>query len=161
MRTDAEAVAATAVLSKLHDLKDDEAVRLQWVLRRAPGVRPAQRPPQTKPSQPSMLEQVLTDASMPIEVRRLGRPVRRWRDQILAWHRCRHTNGPTESTHNLSKRVKRVAFGFRSFANFRIRVLIYAGQPNWASSTASPHDPRLNAKSPKSLPAGEQTLKTN
>ncbi len=33
---------------------------------------------------------------------------------------------------NLAKRVKRVAFGFRSFANFRIRALLYAGRPNWA-----------------------------
>ena len=71
------------------------------------------------------------DASMPIEVQRLGRTIRRWRSQILAWHQCRHTNGPTESMNNLAKRVKRVAFGFRSFPNFRIRALLYAGRPNW------------------------------
>ncbi len=72
-----------------------------------------------------------TDPSMPPEVRRLGRTVRRWRAQILAWHHCRFTNGPTESMNNLAKRVKRVAFGFRSFANFRVRALLYAGRPNW------------------------------
>lgn len=33
---------------------------------------------------------------------------------------------------NLAKRIKRVAFGFRSFVNFRIRALLYAGRPNWA-----------------------------
>jgi hypothetical protein len=27
--------------------------------------------------------------------------------------------------------VKRVAFGFRRFASYRIRVLLYAGRPNW------------------------------
>jgi hypothetical protein len=27
--------------------------------------------------------------------------------------------------------VKRVAFGFRNFENYRIRVLLYAGKPNW------------------------------
>ena len=32
---------------------------------------------------------------------------------------------------NLIKRVKRVGFGFRNFANYRIRVLLYAGKPNW------------------------------
>ena len=32
---------------------------------------------------------------------------------------------------NLIKRVKRVAFGFRRFRNYRIRALLYAGQPNW------------------------------
>ena len=34
-----------------------------------------------------------TDPSMPTEVQRLGRTVRRWRSQILAWHHCRFTNG--------------------------------------------------------------------
>jgi len=32
---------------------------------------------------------------------------------------------------NLAKRVKRVAFGFRSFKNYRIRALLYAGKPDW------------------------------
>jgi hypothetical protein len=27
--------------------------------------------------------------------------------------------------------VKRGAFGFRRFRNYRIRVLLYAGKPNW------------------------------
>jgi hypothetical protein len=31
---------------------------------------------------------------------------------------------------NLLKRVKRVAFGFTNFENFRIRALLYAGKPN-------------------------------
>lgn len=52
-------------------------------------------------------------------------------DQIIAWHRCRATNGPAEAVNNLVKRVKRVAFGFRSFRNYRIRALLYTGRPNW------------------------------
>ena len=32
---------------------------------------------------------------------------------------------------NLIKRIKRIAFGFRNFANYRIRALLYAGKPNW------------------------------
>jgi transposase len=31
---------------------------------------------------------------------------------------------------NLLKRIKRVAFGFTNFKNFRIRVPLYAGRPN-------------------------------
>jgi len=27
--------------------------------------------------------------------------------------------------------VKRVAFGFTNFNNYRIRALLYAGKPNW------------------------------
>jgi hypothetical protein len=32
---------------------------------------------------------------------------------------------------NLIKRVKRAAFGFTRFRNYRIRSLPYAGKPNW------------------------------
>ena len=35
------------------------------------------------------------------------------------------------TTNNLAKRVKRAAFGFTNFNNYRIRVLLYAGKPNW------------------------------
>jgi transposase len=41
------------------------------------------------------------------------------------------SNGPTEAVNNLIKRVKRAAFGFTSFRNYRIRSLLYAGKPNW------------------------------
>ena len=73
----------------------------------------------------------MADESWPIEVRSLGRTLKRWRDQIIAWHKLHITNGPTESMNNLAKRVKRVAFGFRSFKNYRIRALLYAGKPDW------------------------------
>ena len=73
----------------------------------------------------------LQDESCPPEVRQLGRTIVRWSDQISAWHRARVSNGPTEAINNLIKRVKRVAFGFRRFAHYRIRALLYAGRPNW------------------------------
>jgi hypothetical protein len=44
----------------------------------------------------------------------------------------RFSNLPLQITvNNLIKRVKRVAFGMTRFRNFRIRVLLYAGRPNW------------------------------
>lgn len=73
----------------------------------------------------------LQDESCPPEIRQLGRTIVRWRHQIAAWHRARVSNGPTEAANNLIKRVKRVAFGFRRFAHYRIRALLYAGKPNW------------------------------
>jgi transposase len=73
----------------------------------------------------------LQDETCPIEVRSLGRTLVRWRDQIAAWHKAHVSNGPTEAANNLIKRVKRVAFGFTRFRNYRIRVLLYAGKPNW------------------------------
>ena len=73
----------------------------------------------------------LQDADCPPELRRLGRTLDRWHTQIVNWHRARVTNGPTEAINNLTGRVKRVAFGFRRFAHYRIRALLYAGRPNW------------------------------
>ncbi len=73
----------------------------------------------------------LRDDSMPPEVRSLGRTMGRWRDQIVAWHRARVSNGPTEAVNNLVKRIKRVAFGIANLRNYRIRALLYAGKPNW------------------------------
>jgi transposase len=74
----------------------------------------------------------LQDPDYPLEVNSLGRTLTRWRHQIAAWHLAHHTNGPTEAANNLIKRVKRAAFGFTNFRHFRIRVLLYAGRPNWA-----------------------------
>ena len=55
----------------------------------------------------------------------------RWFEEITAWHDTFVSNGPTEAVNNLMKRIKRVGFGFRSFAHYRVRVLLYAGHPNW------------------------------
>lgn len=73
----------------------------------------------------------LQDDSCPLEVRSLGRTIVRWRHQIVAWHQAFVSNGPTEAINNLIKRIKRVGFGFRRFTHYRIRVLLYAGRPNW------------------------------
>ena len=73
----------------------------------------------------------LTQAQQPTEVRSLGRTLIRWKPQIVAWHSAHVSNGPTEAINNLVKRVKRAAFGFTSFRNYRIRSLLYAGKPNW------------------------------
>jgi transposase len=73
----------------------------------------------------------LKDKDYPIEARSLGRTLLRWKHQIAAWHRAHVSNGPTEAVNNLIKRVKRAAFGFTSFRNYRIRSLLYAGKPNW------------------------------
>jgi len=73
----------------------------------------------------------LQDDDFPPEVRTLAR----WRTQITNWDRARASNGPAEAINNLVKRVKRVAFGFCSFRNYRIRSLLYAGRPDWALLT--------------------------
>jgi transposase len=62
-------------------------------------------------------------------VRSLGRTIVRWRDQIVDWHHALLTNTPTEAVTNLIKRLMRIGFGFRRFADYRTRVLLYAGKP--------------------------------
>ena len=73
----------------------------------------------------------LQDDSCPPEINQLGRTLIHWHAQISAWHQARVSNGPTEAVNNLIKRVKRIGFGFRRFASYRIRTLLYAGRPNW------------------------------
>ena len=82
----------------------------------------------------------LQDETFPPEVRSLGRTLARWHTQISNWHRARASNGPAEAINNLVKRVKRAAFGFREFRNYRIRSLLYAGRPDWTLlATITPH----------------------
>jgi transposase len=69
--------------------------------------------------------------SMSPELQRLSRTLKDWREEITNFHMARVTNGPTEALNNLIKRVKRTGFGFRNFENYRIRILLYAGKPNW------------------------------
>jgi transposase len=62
------------------------------------------------------------------ELSRLARTVRAWEAEILAFHTtggC--SNGPTEAMNLLIKKVKRVGHGFRNFANYRLRLLLYCG----------------------------------
>ena len=78
-----------------------------------------------------VLARDMAEPAMPPEVRSLAGTLRRRRAEILAWHRAKVSNGPTEAFNNLIKRIKRVGFGFRRFRNYRVRALLYAGRPNW------------------------------
>ena len=57
------------------------------------------------------------------EVLRLRRTLIRWRKPILAYFRYRVTNGRTEGYNNKAKLVKRRAYGYKSFENYRLRLL--------------------------------------
>jgi transposase len=65
------------------------------------------------------------------EVRGMARTLVQWRHPILAWHTTGHSNGPVEGLNSLIKKLKRVAAGFRSFANYRLRILLACGACNW------------------------------
>jgi transposase len=62
------------------------------------------------------------------ELSRLARTVRAWEGEILAWYAtggC--SNGLTEAMNLLIKKAKRVGHGFRSFPNYRLRLLLHCG----------------------------------
>ena len=72
------------------------------------------------------------------ELSRLARTVRAWEGEILAWHAtggC--SNGPTEAINLLVKKVKRVGHGYRSFPNYRLRLLLHCGVRWRTHQTAS------------------------
>lgn len=50
--------------------------------------------------------------------------LRNWSTYILNAFDCKYTNGYTEGTNNAIKVVKRNAFGFRNFDNFRNRIFL-------------------------------------
>jgi transposase len=65
------------------------------------------------------------------EIRGMARTLKQWREAILAWHTTGYTNGPVEGLNSLIKKIKRVAAGFRSFASYRLRILLACGSCNW------------------------------
>ena len=80
----------------------------------------------------------MADETWPVEVRSLGRTLKNWRDAIIAWHRSKATNGPTEGANNLVKRVKRAAFGFKC-----VQELQGAGAPLCRTAELGPTRQRL------------------
>jgi transposase len=68
----------------------------------------------------------LTDAmafsSLP-ELRTLRRTLVYWRKEILAYFYCRLTNARTEGFNGKAKLVIRRAYGYKSFRNYRLRLL--------------------------------------
>ena len=68
----------------------------------------------------------LTDqlAQSPLpELQTLRNTLKKWRSEILAYFKFRVTNAMTEGFNNKAKVVKRKAYGYKSFANYRLRVL--------------------------------------
>lgn len=62
------------------------------------------------------------------ELHRLARTLTRWRTEINTSIRTGAHNGRTEAANAKIKDVKRSARGFRRFANYRLRILLAAGQ---------------------------------
>jgi transposase len=74
-------------------------------------------------------EKVITSfPTCPIpEIARLGRTLRQWRSQVLAYFATSGvSNGGTEAINLLIEKTRRLAHGFRNFDNYRLRILLVA-----------------------------------
>ncbi len=61
------------------------------------------------------------------EVARLGRTLRAWKQQVLAYFATKGvSNGGTEAVNLLIEKTCRLAHGFRNFGNYRLRILLVA-----------------------------------
>jgi transposase len=82
------------------------------------------------------------------EVHRLARTVDGWRDELLAYFNTGGvSNGPTEATNLIIKKIKRSGHGFRNFDNYRLRLILHCGI-EWQTQIPIPlrsHSPRLAA----------------
>lgn len=62
------------------------------------------------------------------EIARLGRTLRAWRQQFLAYFTTsRANNGGTEAINGIIELHRRIARGFRNPANYRLRMILAAG----------------------------------
>ena len=57
------------------------------------------------------------------ELKRLRRTLMSWRQEILAYFETGLTNARTEGFNNVAKLVQKRAYGYRSFRNYRLRLL--------------------------------------
>jgi len=56
-------------------------------------------------------------------IKTLKRTLRRWKAEILNYFKYRVTNARVEGFNNVAKVIKRMSYGFKSFPNYRLRLL--------------------------------------
>ena len=57
------------------------------------------------------------------ELQTLRRTLMKWRKEILNYFKSRLTNGRTEGYNRKAKVIQRNAYGFRSFKNYRLKLI--------------------------------------
>ena len=71
------------------------------------------------------IEQLKNTGFAPL--RKLGKTLDSWKEEIARMWRFSRTNSITEGLHNKMEMLSRRAFGFRNFDNYRLRVRIHCG----------------------------------
>lgn len=71
------------------------------------------------------LERLIGEAERSVlePVQRLGRTIKRWKDELLAYFENRWTNGFTEATNGNAKALQKRARGYKNFGNYRLKTL--------------------------------------
>ena len=76
------------------------------------------------------------------EIARLGRTLRQWDSELLAYFDTGGaSNGPTEATNLIIEKIRRVGHGFRNWDNYRLRLLLACGV-HWKPTVGLPIRPR-------------------
>jgi len=57
------------------------------------------------------------------EILSLRKTLLKWKNEILAYFETKITNAKTEGYNNKAKVIKRIAYGFWSFKNYRLKLL--------------------------------------
>jgi len=58
------------------------------------------------------------------EIKTLRRTLIKWQEEILNYFKTGLTNAKTEGFNNVAKVIKRKAYGYRNFKNYRLKFLM-------------------------------------
>lgn len=80
------------------------------------------------------------------EAQRLGRTLRSWQREFLAYFATGGaSNGPTEAVNLIIEKTRRLGHGFRNWHNYRLRLLLRCGGIRWNTLTT----PRIRSRHPR------------
>jgi transposase len=68
------------------------------------------------------LVEQMKDSNLP-EIQKLRRTFKKWKNEILRYFENRYTNAFTEAMNNIGKLVQKRGYGYKNFANYRLRTL--------------------------------------
>jgi transposase len=120
----------------------DEQIGRAWIA--AQELRLLYREPDRDRAQRRLLRWFTTVAEHEVpELVRLARTLDSWREELFAYFDTGGvSNGPTEAVNGLIKKIKRIGHGYRNFANYRLRLLLYCGA-QWNTPAVTPIRGRL------------------
>ena len=124
---------------------DGEVAAAWWCAQQLRDVYRAASSEQGRQRAATVLEALL---SCPVpELVRLGRTLRSWRSEWLAYFDTGGaSNGPTEALNLLIDKIRRLGHGFRNYDNYRLRLLLYCGV-DWQTNPT----PRIRRRRPRMM----------